>query len=97
MTISGISLAVVVALVIYLLKVVHDVKENVEATREFYMNVYLVVRSETDPENTKKQWLLEKFCSFRIVPRVGDTLHLANGQYPLVTEVQLRTDGTCTV
>jgi hypothetical protein len=42
MTVTGISLVVLVAVVIFLLKAVHDLKENVEAVREYYMYVYLV-------------------------------------------------------
>lgn len=91
----GLSVLVGLALVIWWN--IHRLRQDLRATDGIFLTVYLVLRSNTDPANLEKQWLLSRFCRFRVVPRVGDTLHLENGQYPVVTEVQLRTDRTCTV
>lgn len=88
---------VIALLCFVILSVVLRIWRVVKEPDAVYVKVYLVLRSEKDPKNIGKQWLLEKFTHFRIVPRVGDTLDLENGQFPVVTEVQLRKDRTCTV
>jgi len=79
---------------------VFDIKRQIEKPdKKYYMNVYLCLRSNDDPSNTSKQWLLSRFTSFRIIPRVGDTLVMAlwDEKYPSVTGVKLHTDGICEV
>jgi hypothetical protein len=89
MTYLETGLSIVIILLIYVLMKLHEIAKPVT----FYMKVFMCLRAETDPTNAKKQGLMERVCNFRIVPRVGDTLHFDYGHYPVVSEVQLRHDG----
>lgn len=72
----------------------NEIEKNFPST--VFMNVYLCLRPASDPTNVGKQDLLDKFHSFRIVPRIGDTLAVG-GQGLKVTETQLHPDTTVTV
>jgi hypothetical protein len=67
--------------------------------QKYYVTVILCVKPDKTTIDVKNNWLLEKLCTFRIIPRIGDTLALDiwESKLPSVTEVILHSDGRCEI
>ena len=85
--------------IIIIIFYLYEIKKNITSPDFYYMTVYLCVRPDDQPNDISNQWLMERFLSFRIIPRIGDSLVVpiwAN-KLPTVTEIKLHRDGVCEV
>ena len=76
--------------IIIIIFYLYEIKKNITSPDFYYMTVYLCVRPDDQPNDISNQWLMERFLSFRIIPRIGDSLVVpiwAN-KLPTVTEIK---------